>query len=198
MTQFPPVQVPEPDFIAADVVVPATGAYGRVFDTCSNALAVVNLIFAAANIALPARQFVSDGAVAYDDVPPEQGESGLLAIEAMRFRPGAPGIPALMAVNANTPYSLEMQVHLLRRVPVVSDQGFAPEPEEVTASAGALLLDWGTLISGVFYGRAAGSYGDPGSIQGAPYRKIMVQEITQYGPAGGLSGLVATLVSELV
>lgn len=188
----------KPDFIAADVVVPPTGPAGRIYSTCENTLAVLRDIFAAAGVVLPELQFVSNGAVAYDDTPPEHGEPGLLAVEAMRLRPGAPGIPALMAVKPGTPYSLEMQVHLLRRVPMTSDQGFPPASVETDLSAQQLLLDQWLIYEGLLLGTAAGSAGDPGQFQGAPYRKIMLQEATFYGPAGGLGGSVFTIVSELI
>lgn len=176
--------------VPASRVVPETEEGGRIYQTCVAALVTIRRMFQVAGVKLPDVQFVSNGAVAYDDE--------LLAIEPQRLRPGKPGIPALMAVEPGTPYSLETVVHLLRIMPTQDDQGEAPTAAWIEDSARDLLTDWWVLYEGILLGRLAGSSGDPGSLQGAPYREIMIQDITNYGPAGQVGGLVATLVCELI
>lgn len=176
--------------IPAAVVVPEGDQFGRVYQTCKNAMNTLSQFFEGAGVELPDLRFVSNGGVAYD--------APLLAVEVVRLRPGLPGLPAAEAVLAHTQYSIETELHLLRDVPTLNDEGEAPTNEAIEMSAMELLRDWWLVFQCILEGVRHGADGDPGDLQGAPFRGAMIQEIGAYGPDGGLGGLVAQLVLQLV
>lgn len=179
----------------ADHVVPPGGPQGRIYDTMRNVLNAYVDYFEQYDVDLPKDEqdevisFVSDGTIGYDQP--------LFAIEFLRLRPGSPGVPAAVAIRGDSEYSIETTVHLIRSVPVV-DEGGLPTPEEREGSAQELLLDAWMLFQGAIDLTRAAMEGGPSTFVGAPYRRVMIQDIAPYGPSGGIGGSVATLVLELV
>lgn len=183
-----------PEIVDAATVVPEGDQPGRVYQTVRNVLDAYVRYFDSVGVELPVNAngevvaFVSDGSVAYDDP--------LLAIEVTALRPGRPGELSSVPILAGTTYSIETKLHLVREVPTVDADG-APTAEQVEEAAQALLRDWWTILQGALSLTAAGMAGDPNSLQAAPYRRVMVQEIVTTGPGGGISTTVATLALEL-
>lgn len=175
--------------IPPSVVVPPTDAYGRIYQTMQNALLTIEAFFNTNGVALPARQLVSAAQFAYDDE--------FVGITIARQRPGKPGIPSLEPVRPYTFYSLECELHLIRAVPTVDETGHTDD--ELNAEFSKItLLDWWLLDRCVTEGTGAGEAGDPGDLQGAPFRDVMINEVLPYGPQGGLQGVVSHLVLQQV
>ncbi len=186
---------PDPVIVDAATVVPEGEPFGRIYQTVRNVLDAYVVYFDAVGVDLPVNAngeviaFVSDGSVAYDDP--------LLAIEVPALRPGRPGDLSSLPILAGTTYSIETKLHLVREVPVVDTDG-APTAEAIEEAAQALLLDWWTILQGALELTAKSMSGDPNSLQGAPYRRVMVQEIVAVGPGGGISTTGATLALEMI
>lgn len=177
--------------VAASTVVPATGEYGRIYDTANALLTSLLASFAAATVEPPALQYVSVGETAYDF----GGE--FLVVEALQFHPGPPGITVQEALSAGSQYSLDCLVHCIRTVPTLDDQGRPPTPTELAASAQLLLRDWWIVHRSIIDNTLAAISGT-GELVGAPYRSASMRQMDAYGPSGGVGGLVASVDVELV
>lgn len=183
--------------VDAAVVVPPTARGGRILQTCENTQWTIRQIFEAAGLRLPERQVIVVGEVAYDSIA-EDGDDGMFAIELKQMIPGRVGQPTNTQIVAGMQFMVEIVVHLIRRVPTQTDQGEVPEGDLIDAASATIMEDWAVLVAGIMAGRAHGVDGDPGSLQGAPYRAIMIADVIPYGPTGGVGGIVATLGCELV
>lgn len=177
--------------VAASTVVPDTGDFGRIYDTCNALLQSVLASYNAAGVEPPELQYVADGNPAYDFT----GEH--LIISPFQLHPGLPGITTQEPISAHSQFSLDCLIHCIRAVPVPDNQGRAPTPAEITASGQQILRDWWIIHRSVVDNTLAALDGR-GELVGAPYRQAALRQIDAYGPEGGAGGLVASVSVELI
>lgn len=178
-------------FVAASTVVPDTGDFGRIYDTCNAVLQSVLASYSVAGVEPPDQQYVADGAPAYDFT----GEH--LIVSPVQLHPGLPGITSQEPVTFITQFSLDCLIHCIRTVPGQNDQGRPPTPAEITASGQQILRDW-WIVHRCVVDNTLAAAGGTGELVGAPYRQAALRQIDPYGPEGFAGGLTALVTVELV
>lgn len=181
--------------IPASQVVPPTDPNGRIYQTVRGTLDAYVNYFGEREVALPTDElgdvvaFVSDGDPVYN--------GPMLVIDVVSLNPGAPGLPSSAAIAGGTEYSITATLALLRDVPKVASDG-VPHRDKRDDAAKMWLRDWAMLFEGALTMTGRAMEGNRGTLVGAPYRRVMIQNMVPYGPEGGLGGTIATLVMELI
>lgn len=112
-----------------------------VSNTAYDILSAVNAIYEQEGVALPERQYIATGDVAFDC---EQ-----LTVSFQQLYAGTPGQPAEQPVRCNQPFSAVWEISLVRCIPVARRSQVAPTTDELDATAEGQMADAMLLLTGV-------------------------------------------------
>lgn len=147
-------------------------------DLADSILAAVEARHADAGIGLPNRRYTHTGEVAYDC---EQLVVTLTGVFA-----GLPASPHNDPVNPVAPISASFEIHVVRCVPTLDQQGNPPSVDRLNASAQEIATDHYVLARGILTSARTGEYGDH-------CQAVTIDRVGPADPQGGYGGTIATI-----
>jgi hypothetical protein len=144
----------------------------RAYQLAAAALQAVVQHYADESEDLPARQFASDGEVAWD--------CEFVAVRVVRIYAGTPDAEIVGSLNCPLTLTAVLGLSVARCVPTMGEQGTPPSASEIDASAQVVLKDPLLLYAAL---REAQKAGDLAGCSGLAYEQWVA-----IGPSGGMSG----------
>lgn len=152
----------------------------KLYDTASDLLDSVVARMGTVPITLPVRQYVHAGLIAYDC------EQVVVTVPETGVTHSFPGQAASDNQICSPPRHTVLEVHVVRCVPVPSDNGDPPTVTALDASAQEVLQDLWSLAYVIWEGYREGDWGSTCST-------VSLGPVQVNGPEGGHVGVVATV-----
>lgn len=166
----------------------------RLVDIASSLLANLADGLDAEGVAVPSRQYIHSGEVAYDFDGDNCAEQLVVTFTGILQGPGSSTgyIPGSI-IKCAVPLIAQFDVHLVRCVPNINDESIeAPTAQELTDAAVVLLHDSMTLPAVAISKELAGELTEQRcSLKG-------IGNVAPIGPAGAAGGTVLSIFVELV